>query len=157
MVDSVSWFVPWLWWSCIYAGPSNAGLSSLSLELFVDLLIMSVCWGTPYWYPWQELTDRRTSYVLSEYCSDSKYLQYSRRISMSSLPVSNLNRLCQHPTWGRATPMHQAKYPLLTYLFFPSALWQDKKINNLWNPINVLSFIINLARRASNESIKLNL
>jgi len=34
---------------------------------------------------------------------------------------------------------------LLIYLFLTSALWQDKKMNNLRNPINILSFIINFA------------
>jgi len=41
---------------------------------------------------------------------------------MPSLPVSNLSTLCQHLAWGRATPVCQAKYPLLTYQFIPSAL-----------------------------------
>jgi len=34
---------------------------------------------------------------------------------------------------------------------------KDKKMNNLRNPINILSFIFNIARRAFNESVKMNL
>jgi len=51
----------------------------------------------------EELIGRRMSCPLSEYyphqarvVSDSKYLRCSRRINTSSLPISNLSRLCQH-------------------------------------------------------------
>jgi hypothetical protein len=59
-------------------------------------------------------------------------------LSATSVDYVNIKLGGEQPPYTKLSISH-----LLIYLSISSALLQDKKMNNLRNPINILSFIIN--------------